>query len=68
MHQLSAPAGSNEARPRQWPNSRQCQLGQAGHGNVFTDPFTTIPVITEPVIVFKSAKNLCSSFSLALAT
>jgi hypothetical protein len=32
------------------------------------EPFTTMPVITGPVIVFKSVKNFCSSFSLALAT
>ena len=34
----------------------------------FTERFTTIPVITGPVIVFNSVKNFCSSFSRALAT
>jgi hypothetical protein len=33
-----------------------------------TEPFTTIPVITGPVIVFNSVKNFCSSLSLAFAT
>ena len=33
-----------------------------------TEPFTTIPVITGPVIVFNNVKNFCSSLSLALAT
>ena len=39
-----------------------------GHGDEFTEPFTTIPVITGPVIVFNSVKNFCSSLSLAFAT
>ena len=34
----------------------------------FTEPCTTMPVITGPVIVFRRVKNFCNSLSRALAT